>query len=139
VRTVLTIGTFDVPHLGHAYLLRQCEGLGDTVLVGVNSDEFVEQYKGARPAFAYRERMELISAMGYEVRYNDGPGRDLILRVRPAVLAIGMDWLEKDYTAQINMTVRELSQSGIVLAYVPTMAATELEKLSATRIKDRLR
>lgn len=139
VKTVLTVGTFDVPHLGHAFLLRQCEALGDRVVVGVNSDRFVEAYRGRPPVFSYAERLEMISAMGYEVRHNDGPGRELIVAVHPAVLAIGMDWHPRDYMEQIAMTPEELSRLGIVLAYVPTMPVDTLQKLSATSIKERLR
>lgn len=138
MRTVLTVGTFDVPHLGHGYLLRQCEALGDRVVVGINSDRFVKRYRGKPAVFSYPERSAMIAAMGYEVRSNDGPGRELIVAEHPAVLAIGMDWHERDYMGQIEMSPEELSRLGIALAYIPTMPLDTLEKLSATRIKERL-
>ena len=37
--TLLTMGTFDVPHVGHAAFLRKCESFADQVIVGVNTDE----------------------------------------------------------------------------------------------------
>lgn len=135
--TVLTIGTFDIPHIGHAYLLKQCERLGDHVIVGVNTDRFVNAYKGALPTFNDAERSGMISAMGYEVRSNDGSGRELIQEVKPDVLAIGMDWLMRSYTMQINVSDAELSAWGITLAFVPTLGGTE--KLGSTQIRERLR
>lgn len=137
---LLTIGTFDIPHIGHAYLLRQCERLADDVIVGINSDRFVEAYKGRRPVFSYPERMQMIAQMGYEVRHNDGPGRELILAVKPDILAIGNDWApdRKDYLSQIGMTSEELSRIGVALAFLPTMPVSDLEKLSASGIRERL-
>jgi cytidyltransferase-like protein len=114
----LTIGTFAVPHLGHAAFLRRCEAFGQ-LTVGVNSDRFVEEYRGIAPPFDQDERMTLIGALGYGTALNDGPGRALILEQRPDVLAIGTDWARRDYLAQIAMTQDELDAAGVTVAYVP--------------------
>lgn len=135
---VLTIGTFDVPHVGHAFLLRQCERLGDEVIVGVNSDRFVRVFK-APPLYSYPERAAMIAALGYEVVPNDGPGRDLVESVRPRVLAIGMDWMPpRDYLAQVGVTAEELSEWGVVLAFLPVMPLNAGGKVSSSEIKARL-
>lgn len=117
--TVLTIGTWGVPHIGHAAFLRRCEAFGDDVVVGVNSDAFVERYKGRRPLYDERERMLLIESLGYVAILNDGPGRDLIERVKPDVLTIGTDWARKDYYAQIDVDQDFMDRLGITMAYVP--------------------
>lgn len=117
--TVLTLGTFSYPHLGHAAFLRRCEAFGDHLIVGVNSDRFVQEYRGAPAAYDQAERAILIRSLGYEVAINDGPGRDLILDVLPGVLAVGTDWARRDYYAQIGMTQDDLDLYGITLAYVP--------------------
>ena len=41
---VYTVGTFDLLHVGHLALLEYCATLGDTVAVGVASDEVVKLY-----------------------------------------------------------------------------------------------
>lgn len=134
--TVLTIGTFDVPHLGHAYLFKKALELGDRLVVGINSDRFVRSYKGSSPAYLYAERAELVAQLGYEVRPNDGPGRALIYEVKPDVLVIGDDWMPgrgKDYLAQIDMTPEDFDVLACTLAFVP------LRIQSTTDIKVRLR
>ena len=118
IARVLTIGTFAVPHMGHAAFLRACERFGD-VTVGVNSDAFVERYKGARPPFDQDERMLFIGSLGYPVLLNDGPGRDLIDAFGPDTLTIGTDWAGRDYLAQIDVTQAWLDERGITVAYVP--------------------
>jgi glycerol-3-phosphate cytidylyltransferase len=42
---VYTVGTFDLLHVGHLALLEYCASLGDTVVVGIASDEVVRLYK----------------------------------------------------------------------------------------------
>ena len=115
---VLTIGSWAVPHIGHAAFLRRCEAFG-VVTVGVNSDRFIRQYKGHPPLFTQDERLELIQSLGYPAVLNDGPGRDLIDFYRPDVLTIGTDWARRDYLAQINVTQDWLDERGITVAYVP--------------------
>ena len=46
--TVYTGGTFDLLHAGHVKFLRRCAEFG-RVVVALNTDEFVEQYKGRKP------------------------------------------------------------------------------------------
>lgn len=115
---VLTIGTFAVPHLGHAAFLRRCEAFGQ-LTVGVNSDRFVGEYRGIAPPFDQDERMTLIGSLGYPTVLNDGPGRALIFEQRPAVLVIGTDWARRDYLAQIAMSQDELDELEVTVAYVP--------------------
>jgi len=131
---VLTIGTWSVPHLGHAAFLRRCEAFGELV-VGVNSDAFVERYRDLPAVYDEGERMALIAALGYQVVLNDGPGRELIDAVRPDVLTIGTDWARRDYLAQIDVTQDWLDERGITVAYVPARPLG----ISSTSLAERLR
>lgn len=118
MKRLLTIGSFAVPHIGHAAFLRACEGFG-RVHVGVNSDTFVKSYRGVVPIFSQAERMALIGSLGYPVLLNDGPGDELIAEFKPDVLAIGSDWMSRDYYRQINLTPSQLEAMGISLVYIP--------------------
>lgn len=131
-RKVLTMGTFDTPHMGHAILLKECERYGEQVVVGVNSDEFVESYKGRRPLYEYEERAGLIESLGYVVVKNSSAGRELIEQVRPDVIAIGSDWARKDYYAQIDVDQDFLDAQRIALVYIPRVGS-----LSSTQLKER--
>lgn len=51
--------TGDLLHIGHLYALQQAKALGDTLIVGVITDEGVEAYK-RKPVIPFRERLELI-------------------------------------------------------------------------------
>ena len=55
-----TGGTFDLFHYGHMHFLKQCNRLASRVIVSLNTDEFIESYKGKAPILSYREREESI-------------------------------------------------------------------------------
>lgn len=130
----LTIGTFDTPHMGHAYLFRQCERYADEVIVGVNSDEFVGEYKGKRPLFEYEERAGIIESLGYTVVKNASAGRECIEEVEPDLLVIGSDWARRDYYAQIDVNQDFMDERNIGMLYIPRRT-----DLSTSLIKDRVR
>lgn len=131
--SVLTIGTFDPVHADHVFLFRRCAALGD-LTVGVNSDEFVRFYRGSPPMFSQDERMAQVRATGYDATLNDGSGRDLIVSMQPDVLAIGSDWLRRDYFAQLAVDPDFLDDLEVGLLYLPRGTT-----ISASELKDRCR
>jgi cytidyltransferase-like protein len=133
VTRLLTIGTFDIPHVGHATFLRHCERYADRVIVGVNTDRFVTEYKGTPPIYDQNDRFQLIAGLGYGVLMNDSAGRELIYNVAPDLIAIGADWLHRDYFTQIDMTPSDFDQLGCGLLYLPYTAG-----ISTSDIKQRL-
>jgi D-beta-D-heptose 7-phosphate kinase/D-beta-D-heptose 1-phosphate adenosyltransferase len=95
-RVVFTNGCFDLLHPGHVRYLRQARGLGDALVVALNSDRAVRELKGAaRPILNERERAEVIAALGcvdYVTVFDDVSPRELIARLLPDVLVKGGDW-----------------------------------------------
>ena len=65
-KIVVTIGSWDLFHIGHArYLLAACNS-GDVLVVGVDSDEAIRRYKGPyRPIVPHEERMEMLSYLDF--------------------------------------------------------------------------
>jgi glycerol-3-phosphate cytidylyltransferase len=62
--TVLTYGTFDIFHVGHARLLRRASALGDRLVVGVVSDELC-RIKGKPIVNSELHRAEVAAASGH--------------------------------------------------------------------------
>ena len=60
---VYTVGTFDLLHVGHLALLEHCKTLGNTVAVGVASDEVVNRYKPNVPVIPLNQRMQMLEAL----------------------------------------------------------------------------
>ena len=95
-RVVFTNGCFDLLHVGHVRCLEEARGLGDRLLVAVNSDASVSRLKGdGRPVVPVRQRAEVLAALGcvdWVVVFGQSTPRSLIRALRPNVLAKGGDW-----------------------------------------------
>ena len=133
---VYTGGTFDLFHAGHVQFLRKCSHYG-LVTVALNTDEFIEQFKGKRPIMTFAERYEVIRACKYvdEVIANlsGADSKPTIEAVSPDYIIVGDDWIDKDYHKQMGFTDRWLNSKGIQLIYVPYT-----KNISTTDIKKRL-
>jgi len=62
-KKIITFGTFDVFHVGHLRLLNRARSFGDSLVVGVSTDELNMDKKGRAPIYAQEERIEIIAAL----------------------------------------------------------------------------
>lgn len=133
---VYTGGTFDLFHAGHVNFLRQCAKIGE-VIVSLNTDEFIKEYKGKPPVMDYEERRYVLESCRYvsEVipNYYGADSRPTIDSVKPDFIAIGTDWATRDYYKQMSFTQEWLDERDITLIYLPYT-----EGISSTEIKKRL-
>jgi glycerol-3-phosphate cytidylyltransferase len=137
---VYTGGTFDLFHSGHVNLLKRCRevaGQYGSVVVSLNTDAFIEEYKGKPPVCSDAEREAVLLSCRYvdEVIMNVG-GKDSrisIDMVKPDYILIGSDWAKKDYYAQMGFDQDWLDERGIGLIYVPYT-----KEISSTSIKGRM-
>lgn len=60
-----TAGVFDLFHMGHLNLLKNCKKTCEYLLVGVLTDEYTEYLKGKKPYISLQERMEIVKAIRY--------------------------------------------------------------------------
>ncbi len=91
IRIVLTQGTFDLFHVGHARYLRKAREHGDVLIVGVDDDTKARARKGEnRPVVPLEERMEILtqtrSADIVTIKRHDDPKWYLIKLIHPEVL-----------------------------------------------------
>ena len=133
-----TGGTFDLFHSGHVEFLKKCSEISDYVVVSLNTDEFIEAYKGKAPIISYSQRESVLRACRWvdDVIPNSGgaDSKPAILEEKPDIVAIGSDWAKKDYYAQMQFTQDWLDTHNISLIYIPYTKG-----ISSTEIKARLR
>ena len=83
-------------HPGHVRTLEEARGLGDALIVGINSDASVARLKGpGRPLIPERERAEILAAMecvDAVVIFDEDTPQRVIAGLLPDVLVKGGDW-----------------------------------------------
>lgn len=93
---VFTNGCYDLLHPGHLRLLEQARGMGDVLILALNSDASVRRMKGpARPTVCERDRAGMalsLAAVDAVVLFEEDTPRELIAEVLPDVLIKGADW-----------------------------------------------
>lgn len=95
-RLVFTNGVFDLLHVGHVASLEVARGLGDRLVVGINSDDSTRRLKGpTRPYQPEGDRARLVAALrcvdAVTVFDEDTP-EALIEALLPDVLVKGADY-----------------------------------------------
>ena len=99
-KIVFTNGCFDLLHPGHTRYLKQARGMGDVLIVGINSDESVQKLKGpGRPVLSEGERAEVLLSLKWVdavVPFSESTPLELIKAVVPHVLVKGGDWPVKE-------------------------------------------
>jgi D-glycero-beta-D-manno-heptose 1-phosphate adenylyltransferase len=133
LKIVLTMGTFDLIHVGHFLYLEKAKSYGDVLVVGVDSDEKVRARKGPdRPIVAEDERVRMLT----HVRHVDivtlkpagSPKWDLVKLVRPDVLIA----TKETYTPA---QVKELAEyCGNVIVLEPQATTSTTAKLRRLNI-----
>ena len=131
---VYTGGTFDLFHANHVKFLKRCAQFGP-VTVSLNTDEFIEAYKGKPPVMSFDERKIMLEACIYvdKVIVNRGGANSkvAIMAATPDMIIIGSDWAVRDYHKQMDFTQEWLDERNIILAYIPYgkgVSSTEIKK-----------
>lgn len=86
MKIVLVTGGFDPLHSGHIEYFKAARELGDVLVVGINSDNWLVRKKG-RPFMPWSERNTIVANLGVvdatlAFDDSDGSARDAIVRVR---------------------------------------------------------
>lgn len=86
MKIVLVTGGFDPIHSGHIGYFKSAKSLGDRLIVGINSDEWLERKKG-RAFMPWNERLCIINNLSmvdevYTFNDEDGSARHFIQQVR---------------------------------------------------------
>ena len=95
-KIVFTNGCFDILHAGHIHLLREAKNLGDRLLIGLNSDQSVQNLKGPdRPFNTEDARASVLESLsivdGVTIFQEDTP-HELVKEIIPHVLVKGGDY-----------------------------------------------
>ena len=95
-KIVFTNGCFDIIHAGHIHLLTEAKNLGDRLLIGLNSDQSVQNLKGPdRPFNTEDARASVLESLsmvdGVTIFQEDTP-HELVKEIIPHVLVKGGDY-----------------------------------------------
>lgn len=107
-KTIYTSGTFDMFHSNHLKMIKYARGLGETLIVGVSTDELVCSYKKA-PIIPFEERLAIVEALKYPdivIPQRSLDHTDLVKNLNIDAFVVGDDWVGKyDYLRDLGIQV----------------------------------
>lgn len=66
MKRILTVGVFDMLHIGHVLLFKKARELGDYLIVAVQEDDCILKYKpGTKMVYTTEERKFMVGALRY--------------------------------------------------------------------------
>ena len=128
---VYTSGSWDLFHVGHLNIIQESAKLGDRLVVGVSSDELIEDYKGTPPVIPFEQRVKIIAALsGVDevVRQTQLMDIAILKKYRISVATIGDDWKDR-YLSGLEW----MKENGKVV-YIPYTSGVSTTSIKRTVI-----
>ena len=128
---VYTVGTFDLLHVAHLALLEYCATLGDTVAVGVASDEVVKLYKPNIPVIPLDQRIEMLKALrcvNIVLPYHELDYLSVCKEVKADIFVIGEDWGRKPHNQDVENYFNVQGKKVVQIKYNPRTSSTKIKQ-----------
>ncbi len=128
---IYTVGTWDLLHVGHLALLQHCKILGDTVAVGVASDDVVASYKINAPVVPLEQRMAMLSALRcvdivrpyYNLEYTSA-----CKELDVDIFVVGEDWGNAVHNLEVESFLKIAGRRIIQVSYNPQTSSTKIKE-----------
>lgn len=127
-----TTGVFDMFHIGHLNVLRNAKKYCEELIVGVSTDELVEEYKKKKPIIPFNERIEIVSDVKYVdkvVYQKDMDKLKILLELECDVVFVGDDWKGTEKWRKYEEEFKEYGIDVIYLPYTKGTSSTLLREL----------
>jgi len=114
-----TTGVFDLFHIGHLNLLRRAKEQCEYLIVGVSTDELVQEYKKKKPVIPYEERRQIVESLKYVDEVIPQVNRnkmDAYQKLNFDVMFVGDDWKGDPLFEAVE---KELNLHGSTVIYLP--------------------
>ena len=128
-----TTGVYDMFHIGHLNILKNAKTYCEFLIVGVSTDELVEQYKNKRPIIPFEEICAIIEAIKFvdKVVVQDSMDKLSALdKYNFDVVFVGSDWQGTD---KWNKIEEDFNNKGVSVVYLP-----HTDGISSTILRDKI-
>ena len=128
-----TTGVYDMFHIGHPNILRKAKEQCDYLIVGVSTDELVQNEKHKTPIIPFSERCEIVSAIKYVdkvVPQEDKNKYNAWQKYHFDKMFVGSDWKG---TEAWNNYESQFAPVGVEIVYLD-----HTDGISSTILRDKL-
>lgn len=122
-------GVWDLLHIGHLNILEQAKKLGGTLIVGVNTDELVQSYKGQKPVIPHEQRKRIVDALKYVDKTIPHPALDeveMLDKYDIDVVVVDSEWGKLSGQQVRKRYIEKTGRKLVVFPYTEGISTTEI-------------
>lgn len=129
MKKVLTVGVYDLLHIGHVNLFRNAKAIGDQLIVAVQNSEVVLKYKPtAKLVYTTEERMYMVKAIRFVDDVITYDGVDEIVKTTDFdVFVTGPDQCHEGFQRAIEWCVKH-GKSHVVIPRTEGISSSWLKE-----------
>lgn len=127
-----TTGVFDMFHIGHLNILKRAKSMCDYLIVGVSTDEVVQEYKHKSPVIPFEDRLAIVEAIKYVDKAIPQTTMDKMVAYKELhfdALFHGSDWKDSIMYDEIE---KSFSAIGVDVVFLP-----HTDGISSSLIRDK--
>lgn len=126
-----TQGTYDLFHIGHLNLLNNAKSMCNYLIVGINSDKLVKEYKNKDTVIKQEDRAKIVSAIkGVDKVYitTTLDKLEILKQIKFDAIFIGDDWKGNDRWEKTKKDLNELGVDVVFLPHTDGISTTQISK-----------
>ena len=126
-----TTGTFDLFHIGHLNILKKAKEQCECLIVGVSTDELVQNYKNKLPVIPFEERVEIVKSIKYVDKVVAQENRDKYSaweNLQFNVMFVGDDWKGNKLFEELEHQFKSVGVDIVYFPYTQGTSSTILRK-----------
>ena len=127
-----TTGVFDMFHIGHLNILERSKEQCEHLIVGVSTDELVNEYKKKSPVIPFEERIAIVRALRCVDEVVAQTSMDKMQaweKLHFDALFHGSDWKGSDMYNNLIQEFSEVSVDVVFLPHTEGVSSTTLYKV----------
>ena len=126
-----TSGVYDMFHIGHLNILERAKERCDRLIVGVSTDELVEEYKHKRPVIPFEQRIKIVQAIRFvdEVIPQVSMNKMTVWeKYHFNAIFIGDDWKGTDRWNHFEEVLARINVDVVYVPYTQGISTTEIKR-----------
>jgi glycerol-3-phosphate cytidylyltransferase len=126
-----TTGVFDLFHIGHLNILKRAKECCEYLIVGVSTDECVQEYKHKTPVIPFEERIAIVEAIKYVDKVVPQVNMNKMAAWRKLkfdAIFHGDDWKGTTLYTKYEKEFAEVGVSLVFLPHTKGTSSTEIAK-----------
>lgn len=134
-----TQGCYDMFHIGHLKLLNNAKAQCDYLVVGINSDKLVKNYKNKIPVISEENRAEIvrnIKAVDECFIVETLDKEEILDKVKFDAIFIGDDWKNSDRWKDTQEKLKKKNVDVVFLPHTDGISSTILRDVKDNRVND---